>query len=310
MAKKRVEPLPSIRGTGGIGGGSGTGNGGVGEVQLAQQVLGSISSSFSVTPGSLAQPGTVTVKWSYTLPTAPSYTITVKLDGEAVPASGSKSIQVTSATTIALVASTPVTEPPLKVPVSVTRVLGQQTVLVGAQTEMPLTLSMTLITEQIQNTLESAFSQDGKIQLNPKVSATHSANVIDIGIPATINVPDWFDGSLGMSAQINIGSGSTLAVTASQVNFSASWSTLSNILSLGNTSSAGDAMTELGQAMWEHIVDAEIVSALQDYLSGQISDFADSLKNDDPQGPTYTLYSLTYDAATDNLVITVVPGTR
>jgi|GEM_PF-5781198 len=302
MAENVISHLPPIQGGGGIGG-IGTGGGITTAAQAANAALDKITFNFNVTPTSLQQAGSVNVTWSYTLPVGTGYTFTVELDGETVAASGSKNILVSAPTTIALVASTPYSVAGLKEQLKAVRTLGQQTVMVGAATQQ---IPSAFVTAPIQTQLQQAFSNDRQITLNPAVSVTAGEGIINISIPAKISVSDWFDGTLSMTAQIDIGGTTSVQVSAPTVNFQADWSMLSNILSLGNTATAGSAMTQLGQVLFQHIVNAEIVAAIQSALNDQVTQFANSQQQQDPQHRTFSLYSLTFDE--NFLTITVTPS--
>jgi hypothetical protein len=142
------------------------------------------------------------------------------------------------------------------------------------------------------------------------VTINESDSTIDINVPLVIEVPDWFNGNMTMSASIYIGTQgvppqASVLVQARNVTADVSWSWYSDILSLGNTASAGSGMTQLAQVFLNEIVAQQVVVPLQSYVSQQIQDSIEAAQLSH-HGETFVLTSFGWDA-NENLSWTLCP---
>jgi len=268
--------------------------------QLARNALNKITSfSFSVSPLSVPVNGGVTATWHVVLPIVAGFTFVLRLNGEAVAATGTQTFLVNFTETFTLTAS--VTADP-----TIARTLGAKTVQVSTSDCQTMTVSSALITIPIKTQLEEAFASNSQITLKSGVSVVAGTGVINISAPLNINVPDWFDADMTIAIQIDISGGSSLQVSAPTVNVQVSWGLASNLLSLGCTDLIGSGMTQIAQVLFAHIVNAEIVGPIQSGLTGQVTSFINGLEQSDAQHRTYVMHTLTFDA--NNVTVTACPS--
>lgn len=268
--------------------------------QLARNALNKITSfSFSVSPLSVPVNSGVTASWHVVLPVVEGFTFVIKLNGMAVAATGTQTFLVNYMETFTLTAS--VTIDP-----TIARTLGAKTVQVSTSDCQTMTVSSALITIPIESQLQQAFASSSQITLKSGVSVVAGTGVINISAPLNINVPDWFDADMTIAIQIDISGGSSVLVSAPTVNVQVSWGLASNLLSLGCTDLVGSGMTQIAQALFAHIVNAEIVGPIQSGLSGQVTSFINGLEQSDAQHRTFVMHTLTFDA--NNVTVTACPS--
>jgi hypothetical protein len=161
----------------------------------------------------------------------------------------------------------------------------------------------------IPNGHNSGFSGGGNFTLKTGGSTvTAGANgLVDIHVPLTIDVPDWFDADMDIHLQLTIsGADGHVFVAAPVVDPEVRWSLLSNLASLGCTDAIGKGMTQISKAFLERIVDEEIRPAVTQNIVDQVNVFLTMLHNNDAQKRTFVMTTLIF-SANEGLLITGCP---
>ena len=131
--------------------------------------------------------------------------------------------------------------------------------------------------------------------------------LVDIHVPLTINVPNWFDADMDIHIQLTIsGADGHVLVGAPVVDPQVNFSLLSNLASLGCTDAIGLGMTKMAYAFLEHLVDKELRPLVEQKIVDQVNSFLSTLQNDDPQKRTFFVSTLIFSSAR-GLLITGCP---
>src|SRR5580693_5643640 len=113
--------------------------------------------------------------------------------------------------------------------------------------------------------MDAGFSGGGNFTLKDGGSTvTAGANgLVDIHVPITIDVPDWFDADMDIHIELMIsGADGHVFVAAPVVDPTASFSLASNLASLGCSDAVSTGMTKMAYAYLERIVDNELRPAI------------------------------------------------
>ena len=286
--------------TGQLGGGGGGGD----PLQLIKKEREALKKvvlhSFTVNPLTVKPFGTVTASWNVTLPTDTPFAMFVELNGKAVPAIGSQSFVVNQQTVFALVAA--ISDDP-----TVARQLRQWTVHLDSSECHAESFPASVIATPLKDQFDKIFSGSDKFTLKDGGTiVTPGSDQINIDVPLTISVPDWFDADMEVTIQLTIAGASKVFVGDPIVHADVHWSALSNWLSLGCTDAVGDGMSQMAQVFLEQIVSAQLIPLISQGLNDQVNSFTASLKASDPSQRTYVLTSLTYSGTT-GLTISACP---
>jgi hypothetical protein len=249
--------------------------------------------SFTVLPASVAPYGTVTATWNVTMPNT-EFEIVLSLNGQAVGNTGSKTFTVAQRTTFSLAAV--IDDPP--VPFA-SRILKSDIVTVNTTGCQQLGISAATFTSQLKDAMDTAFSGGGNFSLKPGGATVTAgdAGLVDIHVPITIDVPDWFDADMDIHIQLNIsGADGHVFVAAPVVDPTASFPVLSGILSGACSDAVSTGMTKMAYAFLERIVDNELRPAVSAQIEGQVNQFTTLLQNNDPQHRTFAMTSLIFSA--------------
>jgi hypothetical protein len=302
-----TDPTNSIR----PGGGDGPGDGGPGDPpdlhKAERAALQKVTRfNISASPSHIAIGGTTTVTWSVTIPdiSVTNFEIIVLLNGQTVAASGSQSFTLHQTTNFSLVAA--IADDP-----SIGRLLHQTTSYIDTSSCVTVPLRTTVLTDPIKDTLDSIFSAGGgQVSFrdgDAKTQITPGNASLDIAVPLSLNVPDWFDADMDIHVVMTIGgSNGFLVAQATTIEANVDWSLLSDILSLGCSTAVSAGMSKLAEVFVNEIVSTQFVPAVKNGLQ-QIVDFAiSSVQANDPSGAKYSMHVMTFSPAT-GINITVCP---
>jgi len=249
--------------------------------------------SFHVVPFKVKVGGTVTATWDVTIPSIDEtggFEIFITLNGEPVAASGSKSFKVDQNTAFRLVAV-------IDDPLVVSRLLKQQIVTVDLSDCRSLSFPASVLTAPLKNAVDAAFSGNGQFQFrDPAKSQLTVGNAsLDILIPLTLDVPDWFDADMDIHVQLTIGGRDGVVIVAAPVvEASVDWSLLSDILSGGCTVAVATGMSKLAQVFLQEIVDAQIRPFVKAILEGLVSEAIASAQAQDPEHRAYAMTQMIF----------------
>lgn len=263
------------------------------------------SFTFGVVPLKVKIHGTVTATWNVTIPPISQtngFDIVIVLNGVAVPPSGSKTFTVSNNTTFSLSAA-------IADDLQVQRILKSQPVIVDTSDCHAQNFPTSLVTNPLKDALDGSFGGSSKFQFRDpgKTQLTVGNASLDIQIPLTLNVPNWFDADMDIHVQLTIGGrDGVIVVTAPVVNASVDWSLLSDILSVGCTSAVASGMTQLAQVFVEQIVDAQIRPAVKKGLESLVGLAVASAQGLDPQHRPYAMTTMVF-SRTSGIVITSCP---
>lgn len=256
--------------------------------------------TFVVNPLTAKPFSTVTASWNVTLPTNTPFDMFVELNGKGVPSTGSQTFTVNQQTTFSLAAA--ITDDP-----TVARVLKQVTVHMDTSECRSESFPASVVTVPLKQVFDDVFG--GTSQFNLKDGGTSvtagDAGAVNIDVPLSIDVPDWFDADMDIAIQLTITGASQVFVAAPVVNPKVSWSFLSNLLSLACTSFIGDGMTQISKVFLEEIVDQQLRPTVTQMLVDQINMFTSSLQAADPQHRAYVMTALIFNAG--GLTFTACP---
>jgi len=260
--------------------------------------------SFTVVPTTVAPYGTVTATWDVTIPNT-EFDIVLTLHGQPVDATGTKAFKLaTQRDSFALAAV--INDPPLPF---ASRILKSVPVLVNSTDCQDEDLPASVVTVPLKDAMDAAFSGGGNFTLKPGGSTVTAGSdgLVDIHIPITIEVPDWFDADMDIHIQLTItGADGHVFVAAPVVDPQVHWSLLSNLASFGCTDAIGLGMTKISYAFLERIVDNEIRPAVTQKIEDQVNSFLTTLQNNDPQKRTFFMSTLIFSAQR-GLLITGCP---
>ncbi len=261
--------------------------------------------SFTVVPSSVTPDTTVTATWNVTVPSDTGFDINLSLNGQEVGTSGSKTFTVTQRTTFSLAAVIP-KDPPIPF---AARILKSVLVIVNTSDCQDQPIPAAVVTGLIKNKIDAAFSGSDNFTLGDGGSTVTAGSngLVDIHIPITINVPDWFDADMDFHIQLNIsGAQGHVIVTAPVVDPTGSFPFLSDVLSGGCSDAVSTGMTKMAYAFLERIVDNELRPTVEQEIEDQINSFTAQLQNSDPQHRTFAMTSLLFSAS-EGLLITACP---
>jgi hypothetical protein len=260
--------------------------------------------SFTVLPASVVPDSTVTATWNVTVPNDTGFDILIRLNGQDVANSGSKTFTVTQGTTFQLAAV--IDDPPTAL---ASRILKSDFVLVNTSDCQDQGFPASVITGQLKNTLDATFSPGANFSLKDGGSTVTAGSngLVDIHVPLTIEVPDWFDADMDIHIQLNIsGAQGHVFVTAPVVDPTASFSGLSDVLSGGCSDAVATGMTKMAYAFLEYIVDIKLRPTVEEQIENQVNQFTTQLQNSDPQHRTFAMTALLFSAG-EGLLITACP---
>jgi hypothetical protein len=160
-------------------------------------------------------------------------------------------------------------------------------------------LPASVVTVPLKNALDSAFSSTDNFTVKDggAVVTAGSNGLVDIHVPITINVPDWFDADMDIHIQLTItGADGHVFVLAPVVDPQVNFSLLSNLLSFGCTEAVGLGMTKMAYAFLERMVDTELRPTLQQKIVDQVNSFLGTLQANDPDKRTFFMSTLFFSA--------------
>jgi hypothetical protein len=259
--------------------------------------------SFTASPPTVMPFGSATLAWSVEVPTALETPVELGVsDQMSYGTSGTATVTPYATTEYVLIAKTAIVE----------RALTPVTVTVDQSACVSGNIPGTEITGNFRNQIASMFQGGSNYILGDyTVSINEGDSTIDINVPLVIEVPDWFNGNVTMSVSIYISQqgaapNASVLVQSPNVTANVSWSWYSDILSFGNTASAGAGMTQLAQVFLDEIVAQQVVAPMQSYVDQQIQDSITAAQADHPSAGRYVLTSLGWDANQD-LIWTLCP---
>jgi len=261
--------------------------------------------SFTVLPAQVTPDNTVTATWDVTVPTDTGFDIQLELNGQQLTNNtGSKTFTVTQRTGFALGAV--INDPPLPF---ASRILKSAIVTVNTSGCQDLKIPASIITTLLKNQLDNAFAGSDNFTLGDGGSTVTAGSngLVDIHIPITINVPNWFDADLDFHIQLNIsGAQGHVIVTAPVVDVTGGFPFLSDVLSGGCSDAVSTGMTKMAYAFLERIVDTELRPAVEQAIKGPLDQFTNQQQNDDPQHRPFAMTTLIFNA-NEGLDITACP---
>jgi len=261
--------------------------------------------TFHVVPFKVKVGGTVTATWDVTIPSIDEtggFEIFITLNGEPVPASGSKSFKVDQNTAFRLVAV-------IDQPLVVSRILKQEIVTVDLSDCRSLPFPASVLTVPVKNAVDAAFSGNGQFQFrDPAGTQLTVGNAsLDIRVPLTLDVPDWFDADMDIHVQLTIGGRDGVVIVAAPVvEATVDWSLLSDILSGGCTVAVATGMSKLAQVFLQEIVDAQIQPFVKGILEGVVSEAVASAQAQDPAHRPYAMTQMIFSQFS-GILITACP---
>jgi hypothetical protein len=262
--------------------------------------------TFTVVPTKVDPFGTVTATWNVTVPNT-GFDIVISLNGQEVANSGSKTFKLaTQGQNFTLGAG--INDPPLPLAARILKAIPVLVNTTGCQDE---SFTAATFTSQLKDSLDSAFSGGGNFSLNPGGSTVTAgdAGLVDIHVPITINVPDWFDADMDIHIQLTIsGANGHVFVAAPVVDPTASFPVLSGILSGACSDAVSTGMTKMAYAFLERIVDNELRPAVTAQIEDTVNKFTTLLQNNDAQHRTFAMTTLIF-SANEGLLITACPQT-
>jgi hypothetical protein len=278
------------------------------ETQAERDALNKVKlNSFSVVPASVSPYGQVTATWNATVPSDTGFDIVIALNGQQVANAGSKTFTVTQRTTFTLAA---VIEPDPPVPPA-SRILKSLFVNVNTTGCGDVLYPSSLVTGLVKDGMDAAFSGGGNFSLKDGGSIVTAGpdGLVDIHVPITIEVPDWFDADADIHIELTItGADGHVFVAAPVVDPQVHWSLASNLASFGCTDAIGLGMTKISYAFLERITDNEIRPTVTQKVQDIVNLSLATLHNNDPEKRTFVMTTLIFSAAR-GLLITGCPQT-
>ena len=159
-----------------------------------------------------------------------------------------------------------------------------------------------MITQQLKVEFDQRFSGNSHFSLRGTGTAvTLDIDTIDIAVPVTIEVEDWFNADMDIAIRLSVqgGGGSPVLVLSRGVSLDVSWTFLEHLPSLGCTTFVEDGMSQLGQALMANIVESELVPGVARAFNDKINVVLADMQAQDPQHRTYvlTFFELSADGA-------------
>jgi hypothetical protein len=260
--------------------------------------------SFTVVPARVSPFGTVTATWDVTIPET-GFEITLVLHNQTVAAAGTKTFKLATQSD-SFVLRAVINDPPLPF---ASRLLKTIQVVVNTGDCQDVDVPASAVTEPLKEELDSVFSSTDNFTLKDggSVVTAGADGLVDIHVPLTINVPDWFDADMDIHIQLTIaGADGHVFVAAPVVDPQVNFSLLSNLLSFGCTEAVGLGMTKMAYVFLERIVDEELRPRVEQKIVDQVNSFLGILQNNDPQKRAFFMSTLTLSAGR-GLIITGCP---
>jgi hypothetical protein len=260
--------------------------------------------SYTVVPTNVAPYGTVTATWNVTVPPS-AFDIVISLNGQEVAPTGTKTITV-GQQRMSLPLAAVINDPPLPF---ASKILKTAIVTVNTSDCQEEKLPSSVVTVPLKDAMDATFSGGGNFSLKSGGSTVTAGadGLVDIHVPITIDVPDWFDADMDIHIQLTItGADGHVFVAAPVVDPKASFSLASNLASLGCSDAVSTGMTKMAYAFLERIVDNELRPAIEQQLVAQVNYFTTLFQNNDPQHRTFVMSSLIF-SANEGLLITACP---
>jgi hypothetical protein len=252
--------------------------------------------SFTANPPNVKTLGSVALAWNVTLPPVSPFDIQVKLNGQDVDPIGSATRTLLQTTPFTLSAATD----------HAGRQLRTLTVHVDGAECRTQTTDPFAITQPLKTEFDKRFTGSSAFKLSGNgTSVTLGNETINISVPLTINVPDWFDADMSITIQLKVIDASPVTVIAPIVSADVSWSFFENLASLGCGHFVESGMTKMAEAFLGQIVQTELIPVVRKGLTDVIASFEASLKAADPGHRTFALGAFVLSPA--GLKITACP---
>lgn len=245
--------------------------------------------SFKAAPGSVPVFGSTLISWNVTLPNTNAVDISVELNRVVVPASGSKTFNLSQNTSFTLNARSE----------NLGRQLRSLTVTVNDSECRSKLLDAFLITQSIKVPFDRRFSGSSEFKLDPETEVTLDDGLIGIRVPLEIEVPNWFNAKMVISIQLAVFG---FTVTARLVHVNAGWSFFEHLASLGCTGFVQSGMEQISEAFMKDIVKSELIPKVSAALKEQADSFVKGLQDSDPKKRTYQVKTLTISRAGATIV--------
>jgi hypothetical protein len=273
--------------------------------------------SFTANPPAVPTFGKTTLSWEVSLPVVPSdVPVGITLDGNLAPPVGHKEVSLASPHTFTLGA---VTE-------HNSRTLATLTVNVDrSQCQSMLVLDGDLFSRVLEGQLNSQFNAVDQVKLRgDKTQATLGDASISIHIPLELEVPDWFNADMDIDIQLEallaqgayaltydpVGkkwAGHAVRIFIRGVHVDVSWDWYEHMLGLGVTAAVQAGMEQVAEALMAHIVAQELVPALEQGFTDQVTGFIDGLMAADSGLRVYKLLALNLSSAGLNVTACPMP---
>jgi len=267
------------------------------------QLLGFIQiESFSANPPSVKPFEPTTISWSVKVPQTLHVPVSILVAGQkSTGATGSTTVTPFASTEYGMAAETLI----------VSRVIGALTVVVDDTDCRSVTIPADTIVLVLEGALRNALGGSSDFSLTGDgIQVTLNPGVISTKVSLSLSVPDWFDPTMNISAEIAVGPGGvvpnlSLSVRTGSVSVNIDQAWYSEALSLGISAGIADIVETVSQIFLAEIVDAQatpqVASGIQDKIDGLLKDSHDA----DPQHRTFALTSLGLDS--DGVTISACP---
>lgn len=286
-------------------GGGENGDGGPSHTAQEQQyqLLGFIQiDSFAANPPSVKPFQPSTISWSVRVPQTLHVPVSILVAGQkSTGSTGSVTVTPFASTEYGMTAETLI----------ISRVIGALTVVVDDSECKSATIRADDIVLVIEGAVREALGGSSDFSLSGDgVQVTVNPGVISTHISLSINVPDWFDPTMNISADIHVGPGGvvpnlSLVVQTGSVDVNIDQAWYSEALSLGASAGIAAIVEKVSQIFLAEIVDAQvtplIASGIQDRIDGLLKDSHDA----DPAHRTFVLTSLSM--GTDGVTFAACP---
>jgi hypothetical protein len=249
--------------------------------------------SFTATPEAVEEGGASTIAWRVTLPENDLGT-ELRLNGQIVGMIGQKVFtNLTQSTDFLLSAATETEE----------KLLRRLRVRVDApdcQWAMPI--DPFLIIQQLKVKFDNRFSGSSHFSLRGTgTEVTLDVDTINIAVPMTILVEDWFNADMDVAIKLSVqgGGGHAVLVLSRGVSLSVSWTFFEHLASLGCTTFVESGMSQLGEVLMANIVDLELAPDVEDAFNDEVNKVLADRQKLDPQQREYelTFFELSADGA-------------
>jgi hypothetical protein len=256
--------------------------GGLTEADLAA-IPGVVVRSFTVTPEAVETGGATTVAWKVTFPDNDLGT-ELRLNGQIIGSFGQKSFtNLTQTTDFLLSAATEQEEVLL-------RRLRVRVDAPDCQWANPI--DPFVITQQLKAEFDRRFSGNSQFSLRGTGTVvTLEIDTINIAVPVTIHVEDWFNADMDIAIKLSVtgGGGFPVGVLSRGVSLDVSWTFFEHLASLGCTTFVESGMSQLGQVLMANIVNSELVPQVARAFNDKVNAVLAEKQALDPQHRTYVL---------------------